>query len=443
MMGREMLRVTRPGGLVVLSYTVWLGPFGGHETGPWHYLGGEYAARRYRRRHGKEPKNRFGDSLFPIGARDGIRLGPFAAGRTVTGGVPAVPPTVGVVAGAGAGRTGGGGEQSGAGAVTRGAAMTAIALDIGGSKIAAARVDSDGAPGEVTTVATPAVGVWPAVAGLLRSVGGTRVTRVGISSPGPVDLGAGSVAPINIAEWRDGFALVEAVSQECGGALVRLGGDGGCAALGESVFGAGRGVPDLLGVVVSTGIGGGVVLDGRLVAGRSGNAGHVGHVVVPGGEDAVCVRRRRVPRDGRERTGGGAVGPGAPVAGARRTGSWPPTPHPATRPPWPRSPGPARRSARRWPVRPRRWTSDSSSSVAGLRNPVHHCGIRCVHRSPGMPGYGSWRTCRCCPPASAPQPASPVRRCWRGRDSNAPNRCPRSRSRIAWPRGRSTRTVRC
>ena len=73
MMGREMLRVTRPGGLVVLSYTVWLGPFGGHETGPWHYLGGEYAARRYRRRHGKEPKNRFGDSLFPIGARDGIR----------------------------------------------------------------------------------------------------------------------------------------------------------------------------------------------------------------------------------------------------------------------------------------------------------------------------------------------------------------------------------
>lgn len=72
-MGEEMLRVTRPGGLVVLSYTVWLGPFGGHETGPWHYLGGERAARRYRRRTGREPKNRYGVSLFPITAAAGLR----------------------------------------------------------------------------------------------------------------------------------------------------------------------------------------------------------------------------------------------------------------------------------------------------------------------------------------------------------------------------------
>ncbi|WP_068274626.1 class I SAM-dependent methyltransferase [Aldersonia kunmingensis] len=71
-MASEMLRVTRPGGLMVLSYTVWLGPFGGHETGPWHYLGGERAARRYRRKHGREPKNRFGESLFPIRAGDGL-----------------------------------------------------------------------------------------------------------------------------------------------------------------------------------------------------------------------------------------------------------------------------------------------------------------------------------------------------------------------------------
>ncbi|GGL38660.1 putative methyltransferase [Nocardia jinanensis] len=72
-MADEMVRVTRPGGMIVLSYTVWLGPFGGHETGPWHYLGGEYAARRYRRRNGKEPKNRFGTSLFAIRAADGVR----------------------------------------------------------------------------------------------------------------------------------------------------------------------------------------------------------------------------------------------------------------------------------------------------------------------------------------------------------------------------------
>lgn len=72
-MADEMLRVTKPGGLMVLSYTLWWGPFGGHETGPWHVFGGEYAARRYARRHGKEPKNRFGVSLFDIGAAEGLR----------------------------------------------------------------------------------------------------------------------------------------------------------------------------------------------------------------------------------------------------------------------------------------------------------------------------------------------------------------------------------
>ena len=51
-LAREMLRVTRPGGLVVLSYTVWLGPFGGHEMGLTHYLGGARAAARYTRKHG-------------------------------------------------------------------------------------------------------------------------------------------------------------------------------------------------------------------------------------------------------------------------------------------------------------------------------------------------------------------------------------------------------
>ncbi|WP_425577573.1 class I SAM-dependent methyltransferase [Nocardia callitridis] len=73
LMAEEMVRVTKPGGLIVLSYTLWFGPFGGHETGPWHYLGGEFAARRYRRTHGHEPKNRFGESLFAVRARDGLR----------------------------------------------------------------------------------------------------------------------------------------------------------------------------------------------------------------------------------------------------------------------------------------------------------------------------------------------------------------------------------
>ena len=72
-LGAEMLRVTRPGGLVVLSYTVWLGPFGGHETGLWHYLGGARAASRYTRRHGHPPKNNYGSSLFAVSAADGLR----------------------------------------------------------------------------------------------------------------------------------------------------------------------------------------------------------------------------------------------------------------------------------------------------------------------------------------------------------------------------------
>lgn len=73
-MADEMLRVTKPGGLVVLSYTLWWGPFGGHETGLWHYvLGGEGAARRYRRIHGEEPKNRFGTSLFAVHCGEGLR----------------------------------------------------------------------------------------------------------------------------------------------------------------------------------------------------------------------------------------------------------------------------------------------------------------------------------------------------------------------------------
>lgn len=88
LMADEMLRVTRPGGIVFLSYTVWHGPWGGHETSPWHYLGGMRARRRYRRTHGHEPKNRFGESLFAVTVRDGVAW----AGRQSAGEVLAVMP---------------------------------------------------------------------------------------------------------------------------------------------------------------------------------------------------------------------------------------------------------------------------------------------------------------------------------------------------------------
>ncbi|MDP3890189.1 class I SAM-dependent methyltransferase [Nocardioides sp.] len=68
----QIVRVVRPGGLVVLSYTAWLGPWGGHETSPWHYLGGHRAARRYERKHGRPPKNRYGETMFAASVRDGL-----------------------------------------------------------------------------------------------------------------------------------------------------------------------------------------------------------------------------------------------------------------------------------------------------------------------------------------------------------------------------------
>lgn len=72
-MADEMLRVTRPGGVVFLSYNNWLAPNGGHETAPWHYLGGSYAADRYTRRTGCRPKNDVGSSLFPTSVAQMLR----------------------------------------------------------------------------------------------------------------------------------------------------------------------------------------------------------------------------------------------------------------------------------------------------------------------------------------------------------------------------------
>ncbi|MCU1452082.1 MAG: Methyltransferase type 11 [Acidimicrobiales bacterium] len=63
----ELVRITRSGGVVFVCVTNWLSPWGGHETSPWHYLGGERAASRYARRTGLPPKNRYGESLFEIG----------------------------------------------------------------------------------------------------------------------------------------------------------------------------------------------------------------------------------------------------------------------------------------------------------------------------------------------------------------------------------------
>lgn len=86
-MADEMVRVTRPGGTVFLSFTNWLGPHGGHETAPWHYVGGHRARRRYERQHGHPPKNFFGESLFAVSVGAALR---WARATTATGRVELV-----------------------------------------------------------------------------------------------------------------------------------------------------------------------------------------------------------------------------------------------------------------------------------------------------------------------------------------------------------------
>jgi glucokinase len=164
--------------------------------------------------------------------------------------------------------------------------MLTLCLDIGGTKIAAGLADPDGALVHSATRPTPSgVGaeqVWAVVAAMIddavRAASGA-VHAVGIASAGPIDLPSGTVSPINIKCWQR-FPLRDRVAATVPGVPVRLGGDGLCMALGEHWRGAGRGASFLLGMVVSTGVGGGLVLDGAPYDGRTGNAGHVGHVVV-------------------------------------------------------------------------------------------------------------------------------------------------------------------
>ncbi len=86
-MAREMVRVTKRGGTVLISWTPWLSPWGGHETAPWHYLGGHFAADRYAERHGHRPKNDFGRSLFACSVG---RLSRWAKGAEAAGDVVVV-----------------------------------------------------------------------------------------------------------------------------------------------------------------------------------------------------------------------------------------------------------------------------------------------------------------------------------------------------------------
>jgi SAM-dependent methyltransferase len=66
----EMIRITKQDGIIFFCFTGWYSPWGGHETSPWHYLGGEYAKKLYEKKYQKKVKNAFGESLFKIKIKD-------------------------------------------------------------------------------------------------------------------------------------------------------------------------------------------------------------------------------------------------------------------------------------------------------------------------------------------------------------------------------------
>ncbi|CAL9362518.1 ROK family protein [Streptomyces werraensis] len=178
------------------------------------------------------------------------------------------------------------------------------ALDIGGTKIAGALVDREGRILARAHRPTPAredgdtvmAAVGAVIADLAASPLWERAGAVGIGSAGPVDASAGTVSPVNVPGWRD-YPLVAKVRDAAGGLPVELIGDGVAITAAEHWQGAARGHDNALCMVVSTGVGGGLVLGGRLHPGPTGNAGHIGHISVDlDGDPCPCGARGCVER---------------------------------------------------------------------------------------------------------------------------------------------------
>ncbi len=178
----------------------------------------------------------------------------------------------------------------------------ALAVDIGGTKLAAGLIDRSGklvqraqvptSSGTAEYAADEGEALWLRLVALVDQVRagappGDRVVVCGVGCGGPMSPGGDAVSPLNITAWRS-FPLRSRL-HELTGVATFVDNDAKALALAEGWIGAASGRPDYLAMVVSTGVGGGLVLDGRLLQGRLGNAGHVGHVVVvPDGRRCAC-----------------------------------------------------------------------------------------------------------------------------------------------------------
>ena len=175
------------------------------------------------------------------------------------------------------------------------------ALDIGGTKIAGGLVDMEGALLHQVQLPTPARGSSRELLGAVDRVLDLLaqhplwacVRAVGIGSAGPVDTEAGTVSPVNIPAWR-GFPLRSEVAAHPAvkDLPVVLGGDAVAMTAAEHWRGAVRPYRNALCLVVSTGVGAGLIIDGRLHTGPSGNAGHLGHISIDfAGRPCPCGSR--------------------------------------------------------------------------------------------------------------------------------------------------------
>jgi glucokinase len=169
-----------------------------------------------------------------------------------------------------------------------------LAIDIGGTKMAAGLVDASGILSERVSVATPedadAESTFAALAAIVGPLLTALPVAVGVGCGGPMTANGEEVSPLNIPSWR-GFPLRSRLLSFTG-VPVWVDNDAKALALGEGWLGAAASVSDFLAMVVSTGVGGGIVLGGRLLDGATGNAGHIGHLIVePEGRRCVCGAR--------------------------------------------------------------------------------------------------------------------------------------------------------
>lgn len=174
----------------------------------------------------------------------------------------------------------------------------ALAIDIGGTKLAVGRVTEEGdllGSETISTKADSAEELWRRLTELIdrvraRADRGSSAGVCGVGCGGPMRPRGTHVSPLNIPVWRD-FPLLDRLGDHLG-LPVTIDNDAKALTLGEGWRGAAQGVANYIGMVVSTGVGGGIILDGRLLDGRAANAGHIGHVIVePDGRVCGCSAR--------------------------------------------------------------------------------------------------------------------------------------------------------